>query len=164
MGDSEITRDEAVRRVREVFNIFDSDGTDTCEAKEIGTLIRALGFNPNEIQVRAMLSQCEDDSNSDVILYDKFEKMMVRVMMENEITRDSEERIVQAFKTIAKGKHSINMEELAVYLTTMGDKFTQEVFQLHNFYFSPLIHKAVTTADKRRTLFIFVICFMRIYV
>eukprot|EP00002_Diphylleia_rotans_P003222 TRINITY_DN1219_c0_g1_i5.p1 TRINITY_DN1219_c0_g1~~TRINITY_DN1219_c0_g1_i5.p1 ORF type:complete len:108 (-),score=22.95 TRINITY_DN1219_c0_g1_i5:129-452(-) len=71
-------------------------------------------------------SQCEDDSNSDVILYDKFEKMMVRVMMENEITRDSEERIVQAFKTIAKGKHSINMEELAVYLTTMGDKFTQE--------------------------------------
>eukprot|EP00002_Diphylleia_rotans_P003219 TRINITY_DN1219_c0_g1_i2.p1 TRINITY_DN1219_c0_g1~~TRINITY_DN1219_c0_g1_i2.p1 ORF type:complete len:159 (-),score=36.07 TRINITY_DN1219_c0_g1_i2:129-605(-) len=126
MGDSEITRDEAVRRVREVFNIFDSDGTDTCEAKEIGTLIRALGFNPNEIQVRAMLSQCEDDSNSDVILYDKFEKMMVRVMMENEITRDSEERIVQAFKTIAKGKHSINMEELAVYLTTMGDKFTQE--------------------------------------
>ena len=48
---------------KEAFSLFDKDGDGTITTKELGTVIRSLGQNPTEAEVRDMVNEVDCDGN-----------------------------------------------------------------------------------------------------
>lgn len=47
---------------REIFALFDQDGDGTITTKELGTVMRSLGQNPSEAELRNMVKIVDSDS------------------------------------------------------------------------------------------------------
>ncbi len=47
--------------IREVFMLFDRDGDETITINELGTCMRALGQNPTEAELRAIIAEIDAD-------------------------------------------------------------------------------------------------------
>jgi len=67
--------------IRKAFALFERDQNGTCDVRELGTIVRSLGFNPTERQLRAMQEQVEDDETATFIIASKFEKMMLDIFL-----------------------------------------------------------------------------------
>ena len=48
-----------ITEVREAFSLFDMDGDGKISTKELGTLVRSLGINPSEQDVRLMIREVD---------------------------------------------------------------------------------------------------------
>eukprot|EP00003_Mantamonas_plastica_P017621 TRINITY_DN2915_c0_g1_i1.p1 TRINITY_DN2915_c0_g1~~TRINITY_DN2915_c0_g1_i1.p1 ORF type:complete len:176 (-),score=74.45 TRINITY_DN2915_c0_g1_i1:926-1432(-) len=123
---------EAIQSLlRETFDVFDHDRNGTCDVREIGTIVRALDKTPSETEIARIISECEDDESSGFIRYEKFEQVMLPIMMDDdEMKKDSEERILQAFKVLdEENKGYLTKEELTTLLTTQGEVFSISVIQ-----------------------------------
>lgn len=46
---------------KEAFSLFDRDGDGTITTKELGTVMRALGQNPTEEELRQMVEEVDED-------------------------------------------------------------------------------------------------------
>ena len=53
--------EEQIAEFREAFDIFDQDGDGHINVKDFGTVMRSLGFNPSEADIKDMISDV--DSN-----------------------------------------------------------------------------------------------------
>lgn len=51
-----------VPEFREIFALFDQDGDGTITTKELGTVMRSLGQNPSEAELRNMVKIVDSDS------------------------------------------------------------------------------------------------------
>lgn len=47
----------------EAFALFDKDGDGTITIKELGTVLRSLGQNPTEAEVRGMIEEVDTDGD-----------------------------------------------------------------------------------------------------
>ena len=61
-------------RIKEAFDLFDTDGSGEIDSKEMEFAMRALGFEPKKEDVQKMISKVEGDG-SGTIGYDYFLKM-----------------------------------------------------------------------------------------
>lgn len=122
------SRREAIGRdIKAKFALFDKDARGHCEVKEVGTLVRALGASPSEQQLRGLIAEMEDEEPSGLVRFEKFERLMSRVLMENQFPRDSDEKLLSAFRVIdADGKGAIAAGRLRELLTTKGEPFSAE--------------------------------------
>ena len=50
-----------VAEFREAFSLFDKDGDGTITNKELGTVMRSLGQNPSEEELKAMITEVDVD-------------------------------------------------------------------------------------------------------
>ena len=48
---------QVTRAVKEGFALFDKDGKGLCDVREIPTIVRHLGINPTEIELRDMITE-----------------------------------------------------------------------------------------------------------
>jgi Ca2+-binding EF-hand superfamily protein len=124
---------EAVRRrevalaIKNGFGLFDRDGSGNVDVREIGTIVRHLGICPTEIELRDMITEVEEDDPTGFIRFEKFERMMSRILLENQYPRDPEEKLLRAFRTLdPDNKGYIEAEKLRTLLTTHGERFSQE--------------------------------------
>ena len=93
---------------REAFDLFDTDGSGTIDAKELKVAMRlafhslhavlkldfrALGFEPKKEEIKKMIADIDKDG-SGTIDFEEFLSMMTSKMGE----RDSREEILKAFK------------------------------------------------------------------
>ncbi|KAH9599912.1 EF-hand domain [Trypanosoma melophagium] len=100
--------DEQRQEIKEAFDLFDTDGSGTIDAKELKVAMRALGFDPNKDEVRRLLSSTVEERAGDmsgaaaagvatmeplVIGFPEFMELMARKMTE----RDSREEMMKAF-------------------------------------------------------------------
>lgn len=76
---------EQQRDLKTSFDIFDKDGTGNIDIKDLKVILRALGFEPQEDEIKKLLSTInrsdEDDSNkkgfsSNTIDFDEFLRIM----------------------------------------------------------------------------------------
>ena len=80
--------DEQKQEIREAFDLFDTDGSGTIDAKELRVAMRALGFEPKKEEIKKMIADIDkDDSGS--IDFNEFLEMMTAKMSE----KDSREEI-----------------------------------------------------------------------
>jgi len=120
-------RQEAYKAIKEGFALFDRDAKGICDVREIGTIVRHLGICPTEIELRDLITECEEEEPTGFIRFERFERMMMRVLIENQYPRDSEEKLLRAFRTLdPDNKGYVEAEKVRTLLTTHGERFSQE--------------------------------------
>jgi hypothetical protein len=87
---------EAVRRrqvatnIKKAFDLFDREGKGMVDVREMGTIVRHLGICPTEIELRDMITEVEEEGrDTGFIRFERFERMMSRVILENQCTLSS---------------------------------------------------------------------------
>jgi len=85
--------EEQKQEIREAFDLFDTDGSGTIDAKELKVAMRALGFEPKKEEIKKMISDIDKDG-SGTIDFAEFLEMMTAKMGE----KDSREEILKAFR------------------------------------------------------------------
>ena len=111
--------------IKEVFDLFDSDGNGTINAKELKVAMRALGFEPKKEEIQRMISEVDVD-NSGTIDFQEF-----LVLMTNKIGEmDTREELLKAFHLFDDdntGKISLaNLKRVAIEL---GENMTDDELQ-----------------------------------
>lgn len=84
---------EQDRDLKTAFEIFDKDGTGNIDIKDLKVILRALGFEPQEDEIKRLLSminRSDDDENnkkgfsSSTIDFEEFKKIMNNKLRESE--------------------------------------------------------------------------------
>uniref|UniRef100_A0A7S4FQB2 EF-hand domain-containing protein n=1 Tax=Eutreptiella gymnastica TaxID=73025 RepID=A0A7S4FQB2_9EUGL len=142
-------REKAVKRIKEAFKLFERDNNGTCDVREIGTIVRSLGLNPTDQQLRNILEEIEEDEPTGFIKYSKFEPLMLDILLTDEyrptpkdgkempselMVRNSEDLILQAFEVFDPEKKGyLDSEQLKELLTSQGEAFSnEEVIEMLN--------------------------------
>lgn len=113
---------EQISEFKEAFLLFDKDGDGNISSKELGTVMRSLGQNPTEAEIRDMIKAADTDGNGQ-IEFNEFMKMMQEKMQQV----DSDEEIREAFKVFDKnGDGYISAAELRHVMTNLGEKLTDD--------------------------------------
>ncbi|XP_039144986.1 calmodulin-like [Dioscorea cayenensis subsp. rotundata] len=107
---------------KEVFKLFDRDGDGQITAQELGTVMRSLGQNPTEDELKAMIDDVDADLNG-TIDFSEFLNLMVHKMED----ADSEKEMREAFKIFDKDQNGlISADELRSVMANLGEKLTDE--------------------------------------
>merc|ERR1712216_259472 len=120
---------ELKKKIRERFGVFDREERNACDVREVGTIIRSLNVYPTEKQLQRWIHEIEEEEPTGFIVYDKFEKLAVRLLTEEwiQFKRSNEDEILAAFQTLdVEKKGFLEQDELARLVTTYGEKFSAE--------------------------------------
>lgn len=85
--------DEEIAELRGAFTLFDLDGGGDIDASELGTVMRSLGANPSDAEVKAMIAAVDANGN-DSIEFPEFVELMARKLH----VTDCEEELKEAFQ------------------------------------------------------------------
>lgn len=117
--------EEQKQEIKEAFDLFDTDGSESIDAKELKVAMRALGFEPKKEEIKKMISDIDKDG-SGTINFNEFLTMMTSKMSE----RDSREEILKAFRLFDDddtGK--ITLKNLRRVAKEIGETMTDEELQ-----------------------------------
>ena len=115
--------EEDVAECREAFNLFDTDGSGTIDARELKAACRAMGFTVRKQEVRAMLSDLGKDSDNEVIEFDDFCSLLAGRIS----NRDSREEIMKIFRLFTvEGSDMISFRDLKRVVTDLGEKLSDD--------------------------------------
>lgn len=108
---------EQKEKWQEAFNLFDKEGNKTINSSDLGTVVRSLGLNPTQAEIK----EWQSSLGSAQIGFDSFCDLMVQ----KQGTTDSETEVIEAFRVFDKeGNGTISANELKHVLTTLGEKLT----------------------------------------
>ncbi|KAA6424743.1 MAG: centrin [Trebouxia sp. A1-2] len=117
--------EEQKQEIREAFDLFDTDGSGTIDAKELKVAMRALGFEPKKEEIKKMIADIDKDG-SGTIDFEEFLQMMTAKMGE----RDSKEEILKAFRLFDDDETGkISFKNLKRVAKELGENMTDEELQ-----------------------------------
>ena len=113
---------ETINQFRFFFDLFDKDSSGTITTKELGTVMRNLGQNPSEEELKQLIR--EVDLNGDgTIDFKEFLCLMVKKMDDSDIDQELQD----AFKFFDGDKDGyITSLELRNAMNNLGDEYTPE--------------------------------------
>ena len=110
------------KEIKEAFELFDTSGSGTIEAKELKVALRALGFEPSKDELKNLIGNFDKD-NSGRIDFHEFLDIMITKMSE----KDSQQELDKAFELFDLNKDgSISFDELKQVATELGEDMTDE--------------------------------------
>lgn len=116
---------EQIAEIKEAFSLFDKDGDGVITAKEMGTVMRALGQNPSETELQDMINEVDED-RSGSIEFPEFLAMMARKMHGTDADSANDD-IREAFRAFDKDSDGyISAAELRHVMTHLGEKLTDK--------------------------------------
>ena len=86
---------EQILEFREAFQAFDKDGNGSITTKELGTVMRSLGQNLSEAEIKEIIDEVDEDKNG-TIDFQEFLSLMARKMK----LLDKEDELIDAFKKL----------------------------------------------------------------
>jgi len=123
-GKIELT-EEQKQEIKEAFDLFDTDGSENIDAKELKVAMRALGFEPKKEEIKKMISDIDKDGTG-TIDFNEFLEMMTAKMSE----RDSKEEILKAFRLFDDDETGkISLKNLRRVAKEIGENMTDEELQ-----------------------------------
>ncbi|CAH0547656.1 unnamed protein product [Brassicogethes aeneus] len=112
--------DKQIAEFKEAFALFDKAGEGKIRLRDIGMVMRALGYNPTEKEINEIIEQYKAD---DMLDFQKFLTIISTRLREN----DTEEEIREAFRVFDKDNTGfINAAELRHIMMNLGEKLTEE--------------------------------------
>ena len=87
--------DQQIIEFREAFQAFDKDGNGSISTKELGTVMRSLGQNLSEAEIKQMI-EIVDEDKSGTIDFKEFLNLMARNMK----IVNKEEELLDALNTL----------------------------------------------------------------
>ncbi|KAF9130313.1 hypothetical protein BGW39_003238 [Mortierella sp. 14UC] len=114
--------EDQISEFKEGFSLFDRKGNGTIESSSLGDLLRALGQNPTQAQVRELVAEA-DPSGTRVINFDTFLKVLMRP--DGFKPAGSYNEFINGFKVFDKENDGcITVGELRSVLTNLGEKLS----------------------------------------
>ncbi|GMG99841.1 hypothetical protein Nepgr_001681 [Nepenthes gracilis] len=113
------------QEIKEAFDLFDTDGSGTIDAKELNVAMRALGFEMTPEQIDQMIADVDKDG-SGAIDFGEFYHMMTAKMGE----RDTKEELMKAFRIIDQDNNGkISASDIQKIAKELGEHFTDREIQ-----------------------------------
>eukprot|EP00178_Gracilaria_changii_P010861 TRINITY_DN31445_c0_g1_i1.p1 TRINITY_DN31445_c0_g1~~TRINITY_DN31445_c0_g1_i1.p1 ORF type:complete len:137 (+),score=27.93 TRINITY_DN31445_c0_g1_i1:45-455(+) len=104
-------------KLQEAFNLFAKEGK--LSKDQIGTVIRALGLNPTQYEVKQLTEKV-----GETIDVDTFSKIFEDAKKRH---KDATEKVKEAFKVLDTGSSGlIDIQELTHILTNIGEKLKED--------------------------------------
>lgn len=114
---------EQLAECKEAFALFDRDHDGRIPLTDLGTVMRALGRNPTESQVREHAARLDPHSTGHLTLPD-FLTLMAEVPPLDPAVAERE--LIEAFRVFDReGKGIIATAELRHIVTSLGEKLTE---------------------------------------
>ncbi|KAJ2919554.1 hypothetical protein MD484_g963, partial [Candolleomyces efflorescens] len=124
---------DQIQAFKESFSLFDKDGDGTIDASELGTVMRSLGHNPTDTELRDMINEIDKDGNGTVDFPEFLEMMSRSIPRGGKNTggrTEEEEELYQAFKVFDKdGSGSISQFELREVMKRLGENLSEKEIQ-----------------------------------
>jgi calmodulin len=114
--------DELIAEFKEAYSVFNKNADGQLTARELGSLMRALGQQATEAELADMVLEGDLDGNG-TIDFPEFLSLMNRKFQE----ADNDDAMGEAFKVFDKnGDGYISAAELKMLLSNLGEKFTED--------------------------------------
>ena len=114
--------DEQVSSMKEAFTLFDTDGDGRIAPSELGILMRSLGGNPTQAQLKAIVAEEKLAAPFD---FPRFLDLMAKHMKPEPFDR----QLRDAFKVLDKDNTGfVSVTELRHILTSIGEKLEPAEF------------------------------------
>ena len=114
--------DEKMMEFKAAFELFDKDRNGKITSKELGTVMRGLGQNPTEEELKQIIREVDLDGNG-TIDFKEFLCLMVKKMKDT----DTDEELLEAFKVFDRdGNGFITSHELRNVMNSLGENLTPE--------------------------------------
>ncbi|EDW16097.1 calmodulin-related protein 97A [Drosophila mojavensis] len=121
MNPADLT-EEQIADFKEAFLLFDKENSGVINSRQLGNLMRSLGQNPTDIELKDMLNDV-DVTGKEQIDFDKFCSLMCRHAQEN----DLDEEFREAFMIFDRNEDGfISPAELRFVMANLGEKLTDE--------------------------------------
>lgn len=111
---------------REVFAVYSDEKGRAMPLNNLGSAIRAIGFNPSDAEVQALGYKYDTDKDGFI---DKKEWKLIYEDLQVPDDEELCENIQSNFKIVAKGKDYLDREELESVFTSFGAALSQEEIQ-----------------------------------
>merc|ERR1711872_222994 len=121
--------EEELEEWRTIFNLFDVDGDQSITGEELGVVLRSMGQNPSEQELKEMISEMDED-DSGTVDFQEFVILMKRKTAENEDKGNDD--IEEAFKVFDRNNDGVIChDELAAVMVSLGNPRTpQEIEEM----------------------------------
>ncbi|KAF0907267.1 hypothetical protein E2562_015769 [Oryza meyeriana var. granulata] len=127
---------EQIAEFREAFSLFDKDGDGTITSKELGTVMRSLGQEPTEEELREMVAEVDADGSGSID-FDEFLSLLARKLRDTE----AEDDLREAFRVFDKDQNGfITPDELRHVMTNLGDRLSDDEL-------AEMLHEADSDGD-----------------
>ena len=118
---TELTEEQR-QEIKEAFDLFDTDGSGSIDAKELKVAMRALGFEPKKEEIKKMIADLDTEGKG-VIDYGDFLDLMTTKMAE----RDPVEEMMKAFRLFDEDDSGkISFKNLKRVAKELGENMTDE--------------------------------------
>ena len=119
--------EERITELKAAFQIFDKDGDGLIDVKELETVLRNLGQNPSQEDLKQIINEIDLEENG-AINFNEFILLMIKKLNDN----DTEEELIETFKIFDRdGDGYITASELKSVLTSINEETTnQEVDEM----------------------------------
>jgi len=122
-----LTEDQMVD-FQETFSLFETKGDGRIEASKLGDVLRALGLNPTESEVKKLIAEVTQKGVNQ-IHFQQFVPIYQAVAKRRDTT--SIEDFVEGFRVFDKDSNgTISSAELRHLLTTLGERLSDEEVEL----------------------------------
>ncbi|XP_064239748.1 dynein regulatory complex protein 8 isoform X2 [Aotus nancymaae] len=123
----EIVVAEFHKKIKEAFEVFDHESTNTVDVREIGTIIRSLGCCPSEGELHDLIAEIEEEEPTGYIRFEKFLPVMTEILLERRYRPIPEDVLLRAFEVLDTAKRGfLTKDELIKYMSEEGEPFSQE--------------------------------------
>lgn len=117
--------EEELSEFQEAFNMFDKDGDGTITVLELGTVMRSLGRQTTEQEVKDMIKEVDTDGNGEID-FQEFLDLMARKID----GRSFEDELKEVFMTLDDdGSGYITDDEIRMIMDALGEKVSDQDIQ-----------------------------------
>ncbi|CAF1353401.1 unnamed protein product [Rotaria sordida] len=114
--------DEQIQEFRQAFLLYDKDSDGAIRPKVLGNVMRTLGQNPTEDELKGLINEFDCDGKG-LIDFDEFLQMMAKRANEH----SEEDELREAFRVFDKnGDGFIKVSVLRHIMTNLGEQFSDD--------------------------------------
>uniref|UniRef100_A0A1I8F2L9 Calmodulin n=1 Tax=Macrostomum lignano TaxID=282301 RepID=A0A1I8F2L9_9PLAT len=110
--------EEEIAELHEAFLLFDRDGGGTISANELGDVMRSLGQNPSDEEIKRLIEQVDVDGNGELD-FSEFTILMMMKMNDGESSGQIREAL-KVFDEEETGK--LHVDKLRQVMVNLGDR------------------------------------------